>query len=363
MAQIPSPLSRLALGVFLAGALGACREQPPPPPPVFTPVLLQTAASSETAQVVRIAGALEARSTTSLGFRVGGRVVERNVDVGDRVRAGQRLARLDPQILEADASAAQAGLAAAEAQIRQASADFERQQALFQRGFTTRRDYEAALETLRRAQASREALTAQLSLARDQASQAILVAPSDGVIGSRDIEVGQVVQAAATAFTLVSDGPIDAVFDAPEEALRLALMGSSARIALLDDPAVSVEGRIRQISPGVDPVKGTVRVTVGIDRPPAAMKPGAAVVGETTLEAHPFILLPAAALYSDGGAPAVWIADSGALVSLRRVEVERYETDRVAIRAGIAPGERVVVAGGQFLREGQKVEIVAGGGS
>lgn len=357
------PFSRLVLFALLAALMAACQEASPPPPKLHTPVSIQTAASGDVAQTVRIAGALEARSATALGFRVGGRVVERFAEVGDRVRAGQRLARLDPQILDADAASAQAGLAAAEAQIRQASAAFERQESLLSRGFTTRRDYEAALEALRSAQASREALTAQVSLARDQAAQTILVAPADGVVAERNVEVGQVVQAAATAFVLVSDGPMDAVFAAPEEALRLALMGAPVRISLLDDPAAAAEGRIRQIAPGVDLTKGTVQVKVGIEKPHPAMKPGAAVQGEMTLEAHPFILLPAAALYSDGGAPAVWIVDSASQAVLRRVEIERYETDRIAVRSGLSPGEAVVVAGGQFLRSGQKVEVVTRGGS
>ncbi|MDD2869219.1 efflux RND transporter periplasmic adaptor subunit [Neomegalonema sp.] len=362
MTQRPSSLSRLAFLVIPATLLTGCFEQPPPPPRVSTAVTVQTTRSDDVAQTVRIAGAMEARSSTSLGFRVGGRVVARAVDVGDRVRAGQELARLDPQILDADAASAQAGLAAAEAQIRQASADFERQETLLARGFTTRRDHEAALEALRRAQASREALRAQLSMARDQAAQTILVAPADGVISDRQIEVGQVLAAAQTAFTLVSEGPMDAVFDAPEEALRMALMGASVKISLLDDPSATADGRIRQVAPGVD-AKGAVQVKVGVEKPLPAMKPGAPVVGEMKLEPHPFIILPSTALYSDGGSPAVWIAAGDSTVSLRRVEVERYETGRFAIRGGIAPGERVVTAGGQFLRSGQKVEIMSGGGS
>ncbi|WP_018633894.1 efflux RND transporter periplasmic adaptor subunit [Neomegalonema perideroedes] len=362
MTQRPPSLSRIAFCAILATTLSGCFEQPPPPPKIHVAVSVQTARSDDVAQTVRIAGAMEARSTTSLGFRVGGRVVSRAADVGDRVRAGQELARLDPQILDADAASAQAGLAAAEAQIRQATADFERQDALLARGFTTRRDHEAALEALRRAQASREALRAQLSIARDQAAQTILVAPVSGVISDRQIEVGQVLAAAQTAFTLVSDGPMDAVFDAPEAALRMALMGAPVKISLLDDPTVTAEGRIRQVAPGVD-AKGAVQVKVGVEKPAAAMKPGAPVVGEMNLEPHPFVILPSSALYSDGGLPAVWIAAGDSTVTLRRVEVERYETGRVAVRSGIAPGERVVTAGGQFLRSGQQVEIMSGGGS
>lgn len=361
MTPHPSSLSRVALCALLLALLSACREETPPPPKLYAPVLIETARSGDLAETVRIAGAVEARDTIALGFRVAGRVVSRSVEVGDRVRAGQELARLDPQILAADVSSAQAGLAAAEAQIRQASSAFERQEALLSRGFTTRREYEAALEALRSARASREALSAQLSLARDQSAQTILTAPEAGLIASRSVEVGQVAAAAQTAFTLVSDGPVDAVFDAPEEALRLALIGAKVRVALLDDPSVAAEGVIRQVAPGVDPVKGTVRVKVGVARPASAMTPGAAIMGELTMEAHPFILLPSGAVYSDEGLPAVWVVDSESRVSLRRVEVERYRTGAVALRGGVSPGERVVVAGGQALREGQRVEIKGGG--
>ncbi len=360
-------LSRFALGAAAFGFLTACQDKPQPPPKFYSSVRVQKALSSEVAQTVRIAGALEARNSTNLGFRVGGRVVERLVDVGDRVRAGQVLARLDPQLLNADAQAAQAGLAAAEAQIRQAAAAYDRQQTLLARGFTTRSNYDAALEALRRAQSSRDSLTAQLAMARDQAAQSELISPGDGVISARNLEVGQVVQAAATVYTLVSDGPIDAVFDAPEEALRLTLMGARVEIALLDAPNVKAEGRIRQIAPGVDAATGAVRVKVGIDAPPRAMTLGAAVSGTMALEAHPFILLPATALASDPQAASgvsVWIVNpADSTVSMRLVTVERYETDRVALSGGVSPGEEVVVSGAQFLRPGQKVEIVRGGGS
>lgn len=338
--------------------LAACQERQALPEKPQTLVATQTVELTDYAPTVRLTGEIRARVQSDLSFRVSGRVVERNVEVGTRVEAKDIIARIDPEEQEANVASAEANVRAAEAQLRQASSVFERQKTLLSSGYTTRREHDQAEEALRTAEGTVDAARAQLASARDQLDQTVLRAGVAGVITARQVEVGQVVQAAQPVFSLAHDGPRDAVFSVHESIFTRAAADNSVEISLLSDPKVKASGAVREVAPTVDPTSGTVRVKVGIERPPPEMTLGAAVTGEGRFKARKLVVLPWSALSSEGGHPAVWIVDAQTkAVSLRRITVERYHTGSVVVADGIRPGETVVSAGGQLLRPNQTVEL------
>ena len=305
---------------------------------------------------VTLTGEVQPRFRADLSFRVSGRVTARFVDVGSHVEAGEVLALLDPAEQQADVDAATAAVAAAESQLRVAKATFERQKFLMSSGFTTRPVYDQAQEGLRTAESMLEAGKAQLGSANDALGYTTLRAEAAGVITARNLEVGQVVQAAQPVFALAQDGDRDAVFEVYEAILFADLDGSQVSLTLVSDPGVTASGYVREVSPAIDPKSSTIRVKVAIKDPPAAMTLGSVVAGTAKAKARPQIVLPWTALTAAGSKPAVWTVDpTSRAASLKPVTVGGYEAGDVLIDAGLEPGERVVIDGGKLLSVGQPV--------
>ena len=310
---------------------------------------------------VTLTGEVQARFRADLSFRVSGRVTERLVDVGAHVNAGELLARIDPAEQQADVGAAQAAVTAADAQLRVARATFNRQNELLSKGFTTRVLFDQAQETLRSAEASLQTAKAQLGTAKDALSYTELRAGAAGIITARNAEAGQVVQAAQPVFTLAQDGERDAIFDVYESLILNEPAERSVALALLSDPHVTASGRVREISPVVDPKTATVRVKIAIENPPAAMMLGSAVSGTAKWKPVVQISLPWTALMALGSKPAVWvISPESKTASLKPVTIADYEAETIAINGGLEPGERVVIDGGKLLSPGQQVTYDGG---
>ncbi len=210
------------------------------------------------------------------------------------------------------------------------------------------------------ARAQVEATQAQLEFARDQLSFAELRADASGVVTAIGAEPGEVVQAGRMIVQLARQGGRDAVFDVPGQVIRSAPGDTTITVSLVDDPAVQANGRVREVAPQADPVTRTFEVKVGIENPPQAMRLGATVVGRMTLDSGSVIDIPATALTSSNQQPAVWIVDpSTSTVSLRTIDVLRFDPDAVVVSKGLAPGDVVVTAGVQALYPGQKVRLLS----
>lgn len=344
-------------GAILAAApLAACNPpQVSKRPPL--PVLVTTAKVTAYAPTISITGAIAARVSSDLSFRISGRVVERMTDVGQHVAAGDILARLDPATAEADRDSADAAVVSAEAVLKQASASYDRQKQLFDQGFATRSAYDLAQQTLRTARGSLDSAKAQAATAADALTYSTLKAGQAGVVTARDIEVGQVAQAAQTAFTIAEDGPRDAVFNIFESIFFSRPAGGDIAISLISDPRVIAHGRVREISPTVNTRTGTVTVKVGLNADAAPMPLGAAVIGEARFRPRDVVELPWTAAASDGGKLAVWVYDPASrAVAMKPVAAEAFENDTLIVSGGLTGGEKVITAGGKFLYPG---EIVA----
>ncbi len=351
-----------ALGLVLAAtlALAGCDDGGEvASEPEARPVRVVTAVEREPGELVVLSGIVEAKTEADLGFRIGGRVVERLVDVGDPVKAGQPVARLDDEDEKNSLRAAEASLLAAEGQMIEADGNYERQRQLLERGFTTRQRYDEAAQVLRTLSAQVDAAAAQLDIARRRLDDTVLLADAAGTVTARGAEPGEVVQAGRMIVRIARDGGRDAVFDAPADVVARGSRDLPVEVSLSIDPSVTAAGRIREVSPQADATTGAFRVRVALDAPPEAMRLGSTVTGRTRLESIGGIKVPASALARTGGEPAVWVVDPAtSTVTARPVEVLLYRPSEVVLAGGLAAGEIVVTAGVQTLRAGQKVRLL-----
>ncbi|MGV2979166.1 efflux RND transporter periplasmic adaptor subunit [Camelimonas sp. ID_303_24] len=353
------PLPRRLLGATAAAGLMlplvACQEAKPPAAE-GRPVGVIKVESGAVASDVRLSGEIQAEKSVGLAFRINGRVTERSVNVGDRVTAGQVVARLDPTLERNELTAAQAALQAARGELNTARNTFERQDRLMTQGFTTRPRFDQAQRTLETAQAAVDNAEARVELARDRLSFTELRAGVSGVVTARSIEPGEVVQPGQVVIRMAREEGRDAVFHVPARLLETHAGTYRVRVALADNPAVTVAGTVREVATQADPGTRAFPVKVSLIDPPEAMRLGATVTGVLEISTPAIIAIPASALTQQGTTPAVWVVDPAtSTVSLRAIDVLRFDPDQVIVTHGLEPGDLVVSAGVQALHPGQRV--------
>jgi RND family efflux transporter MFP subunit len=348
-----------ALLLAAAPILAACQRETEAEAPEVRPVRTVVATREKSGEQVVLTGQVEAQNEAAMAFRIGGRMIERPVNVGDRVEAGQLLARLDP-VNELNAlRSAQAANVAAEGQLVQARNAYGRQEHLLRNGFTTRANYDQAQQALQTAQAQVDNTEAQLEIANDRVAFTELKADVSGTITARGAEPGEVVQAGQMVVQLARQDGRDAVFDVPAQVLRTAPTDPVVTVRLTDDPSVTAVGRVREVAPQADPQTRNFPVRVGLDNPPVGLRLGSTVTGTMVMDSVPVIAIPASALTTSQQNPAVWIVDpTASTVSLRNVEIVRHDPATVVVSQGLDTGEIVVTAGVQALHPGQKVRLI-----
>ena len=343
-----------ALVLLLSGCKRETAEEAPPPRPVRVTVVEKAGLG----QPIVLTGQIQAEKEVTLAFRIGGRIIERSVDAGDKVTPDEVVARLDPQNELNALRSARAALSAAEGRLEQDSNTFDRQQTLLRQGWTTQANFEQAQQTMRSAQAAVDDAGAQVEIAEDRVAYTELKAGVIGTITRRAAESGEVVQAGQPVFIVARDSGWDAVFDVPAQVLRTAPPDADVIIALTDDPSVTAKGRVRQVDPQADPVTRTFKVRVAVNDPPPAMRLGATVSGRMDVDHGHGVSIPASALTASGNSPAVWVVDPASMtVALKPVEVLRYDPGTVVLSGGLEGGEIVVTDGVQALHPGQKVRL------
>ncbi|MBK5398249.1 efflux RND transporter periplasmic adaptor subunit [Pseudomonas sp. TH39(2020)] len=350
------PGLKTVVGLSLLVLLSACGDKKPVEkdrPRVF----VQEVKPADYAATVTLTGDVQARVQTDLSFRVGGKIIQRMVDVGDRVSAKQVLAKLDPKDLQTSVDSAQAQVVAEQARVKQTAAAFVRQQKLLPKGYTSQSEYDSAQAALRSSQSALTAAQAQLANAREQLGYTALIADAPGVITARQAEVGQVVQATVPIFSLARDGERDAVFNVYESLLKEPPEDKTVVVSLLDNPAIKTTGTVREITPAVSAQTGTVQVKVTLNGLPEGMQLGSVVSATAKTPGKSAVELPWSALTKNLSDPAVWLVDGEGKAQLHTVTVGRYLTGKVIISDGLKGGEKVVIAGGQLLHPGVKVEI------
>lgn len=340
--------------------MGACGEQAPPPE-VVPMVMAQKVARGDSGVQASFAGEVRARSESALGFRVGGKITARLVDVGALVKPGTPLARMDARDLQLNALAAKSQQAAALADLVQAQEDYRRYRDLYEKKFVSSAEIDRRKAALDVAQARLEQAGAQLSVANNQSGYAVLVADRAGVITAVEAEAGQVVAAGQTVVRLASSTEKEIQIAVPEN--RLPEMKSARRIevSLWAAPGKRYAGHVREISPGADAVTRTYAVRVALPEADDEVKLGmTASVLLLQEDERNAVVLPLTALYQQNGKTAVWIVEAsigGSIVKLAPVTVGVFREDTVTILSGLKEGDVAVTAGVHKLTPGQKVRV------
>lgn len=355
-------MKKTILFATLAVLLHGCSKAPPAPEPVRA-VKIITVGADKFASGSEYAGEVRAQVESRLGFRVGGKVMTRRVELGQRVKAGQILAQLDPTDYKLAADAARAQVAAALTNRDLAAAEFKRYRELREQNFISSAELERRDASLKAAQAQLEQAQSQLAAQGNQVSYAALVADVPGVVTAVEAEAGQVVAAGTPVFRIAADGPRDAVFAVPEDRLAAIKPGLAVRVKVWPG-SDEVAGKVREVAASADPVTRTyqVKVTLTAGTPPPAL--GATVtvmaqgLGGAGLQGRPVIKLPTSALRQEGQGTAVWVLDSASMtVRSQAVQVATADGNDAVIASGLTPGMQVVSAGVHVLSPGQKVTV------
>ena len=356
-------LRAVLLGALIATA-GACekaRESAPPPRLVNVVRVSMDMSDGD----VAYSGEVRARYETNLSFRVAGKIVARNVEVGSSARAGGVLARLDPEDQQLNTRSAQSQLEAAKSEFEQTKAELERYTDLLKKNFISQAEYERRLNAFNVAKARLEQAQAQLSVSKNQAGYTELVADHAGVVTAILAEVGQVVTAGQTVMKLARTDEKEVVISIPENRLAGLTAVREITITLWADPSRIYRGRVREVSPSADPVTRTYAARISVLDADASVSLGmTANVYLKELQRGATMLLPATALFQDDNEAAVWVVDPAtSQVKLVPVQVGEYMEDKVTILSGLNPGDIVVRAGVHKLFAGEKVRMAGDGGA
>ena len=354
-----------AAAVAACGAavlLSGCKPAEAPKAPEIRPVRVVSIEKRAVGDTVAITGTVQAQTEVNQSFRIDGRLVERTVGVGDAVRPGQVIARLDPQNEESSLQAARAQLASARAQQVEARNNFARMRDLVAENAVARATFEQAEALMKTADSAVEAAQSQVALAENRLSYTRLVSDVAGVVTAQGAEPGEVVGAGRMVVQVAKEGAREAVFDVPARVKDAAPARPVVAVTLVSDPKVTATGTVREVAPRADPVTGTFRVRVRLDNPPPAMRLGTTVTGRIALASAPAIEVPPSAVTRADRQASVWVVDRATgTVSPRAIEIRSSDPLRVEVAAGLNPGDVVVTAGIQALRPGQKVRLLETG--
>mgnify|MGYP000849285496 FL=1 len=340
----------LSAAIFLAAGCGDA-----PPKDVQAPLVrTQRVAANEAARTVNYAGSVRGRYEKNLAFQVGGRIIARSVNVGDRVEAGASLLRIDASDIVQKSRQADAQVDAAKAQLDLAEVNVARYRELYAAQAVPAAlldQYETGYEA---AAASYRQALAQAAEGHNAVSYTELTADSAGVVSALLAEAGQVVAAGQTVVTLVESGDLEVEIAVPEDRLADVPPGRDVSVSFWALGASSVSGTVREVAPVADAVSRTYRVRVALPAPPAGLALGMTANVAVGRVSPPVVHLPLSAVYQTGDSPCVWLVGQDNKVTLQAIAVDGYDGNDALVR-GVPDGALVVTAGVHKLREGDEV--------
>jgi len=359
----PASPRRLLAAILTAALLAAC-SKPAPPAPEVRPVRTITLAAASAGSSAEFSGDVRPRYESRLGFRVGGKISARKVDVGSTVKRGQVLMQLDPQDLRLGQAQAQASLRAAQTNLELAQAELKRYQDLRAQNFVAQAVLDQKLAAARSSQATVEQARAALREQANQTGYASLESDTDGVVTAIDAEVGQVVAAGTPVVRVARTDEKEVVIGVPEDQVQALRKVSEVKVRLWADPNASIPGTIREVSPMADPATRTYMVKVAVparDGSDTSVRLGMTAVVQLVHRAGAGdasqLKVPLSALYQDKGVSSVWVVENGA-VRLVPVQVGGVAGNEVVLASGVHAGQVVVTAGVNLLKNGQQVRIL-----
>ncbi len=379
-----------ALASFL---VAACHHAAPPPPPPAVVVALPVHPDARTGggEAIRYPIEVTARYSNTMSFRVPGKLIKRNVRLGDAVKQGQVIAQLDPVDAQKQAASARAALDAAEHRLVYTQQQLDRDKAQGEANLIAANQLEQTQDNFTAALAGRDQAAAQLVVTRNNLQYNTLVADHDGLITSENADTGQVVAAGQAVYGLAWNGDTDVILDAAESDLGRISVGQAAKITIPALPGRQFEAHVREIAPAADPQSRTYRVKLTMAGPPASVRFGMtgdatlapATSGASTTNGAPdtsaapdtdgapatnrhdpgapqsTFTVPATAIFHKDSGPAAWVIEGGgSTLQLRPVKVSTYTDHATVVTAGLNDGDVVVLAGVHTVYAGEHVRPV-----
>jgi RND family efflux transporter MFP subunit len=359
--QHTRPIAAILAVIALTPALAACNDvATSATATAIRPVQVQRVVFAPADENREFAGVVRARYETDLGFRVAGKMVARLVNVGDRVRAGDVVGRLDPRDLQLQVESADAELTAATSSLAQAAADELRYQNLRTRGYAAVADYERKKAAKDEAEGRVERAHRTLDLAHNQLAYTDLKADADGVITATLAEAGQVVALGQAVARLAHRGEMEAVVALPETRLAEARQ-SDASVRLWSDPNRRFSARLRELSPQADATTRTYAARFTIENPDDAVALGMTATVVLSHATDTMVAkVPLAAILNRGTGPTVYRVDDTGVLERRPVTMSSFNEVAALITSGLEDGDQIVTLGVQMLQAGQKVRAVMG---
>ena len=343
--------------IAMALLLAACSEKPPVVEDI-RPVRAIQIAPAGAENVVELAGDIQPRYESRLGFRVGGKVIARQVEIGSVVKRGQLLMQIDPRDLQLSQSQANASVNAAASNLSLAKAEYERYRELRQKNFVSQAVLDAKEAAYKSALANHEQSNAALNIATNQNSYANLVADADGVVTALQAEAGQVVAAGTPVVQLARTGEKEARISIPEDQVEMVRQVKDMQVRIWANQALVLRGQLRELSPVADPATRTYTAKISIPNAPPEVRLGmTATVRFITKADKNLIRLPLTSLLNEKNQTSIWVIENGAVKSVP-VQVGGVMGNEVVIASGVNAGQMIVTAGVNTLRAGQKVHVL-----
>lgn len=348
----------------------ACATEPQPAEPVVRPVHYVTVWPRDVRRTRTFAGAARAGTESSLSFRVGGAIARINVEIGDRVRAGAPLARIDPMDYELQAQEAEATLREARALAENASADLRRAWALYENDNVSRTDLDAAVAAADSTAARVEAVAKRLERARWQVRHTELAAPADGAVAAVLVAANENVRAGQPVVLLTSDLAPEVEFAVPESLIREIREGTPVSAVFNAIPEIDFTGVVSEVGVAASATGTVYTVVVRLAGAGSAVRPGMAAEVSVPFGADADaerIVLPGPAVGEDRDGRFVFVAatlgDGLAMAHRRPVSIGAVTGNGFEIAAGLWPGARVITAGVSRIRHGDVIRLQDGGSS
>lgn len=360
--SLPAPrLSAVFLSLSLAFVLAAC-SKPAPVAEAPREVVVLQAQERNGAAAMHLPAEVQSRFVTAMSFRVAGQLVERRVHLGDVVRKGQVVARLDPADAEHNAASARAELESARQHLDAAEKQLKRDTEQARENLISPQQLEQSQDAAAAAQAQFKAAQARSAVAGNQRGYTALLAEHDGVISAEQANTGDVLSAGQPVFSLAWSGAVDVVTDVADNQVARIRPGAAATVTLPALPGKSFAGRVREVSPAADAQSRTYRVKVTLEQPDESLRLG--MTGDVVIQPKgegdgAVMVLPATALFHQGDKPAVWVVGGDGKLALRPVTVSAYGERSISLSQGVAAGDKVVVQGVHTLTAGEKVKAIA----
>jgi len=355
------PLVSLAVLAALGVAVSACSEaKTETVAEVVRPVKVVEITDAGPARQLSYSGAVKARTEMNLGFRVAGKITERLTNIGDKVKPGDVLARVDSTDYQLAVTSAEANLEAAQKQVETAGLASKRAEQLFAKQFASEAQRDQASLAYKQAVSQRDAAISNLQQAQNQVNYTELRADRMGIVTAISADTGQVVAAGTPVVAVAVDGEKEVQIAVPEQEIAQFQPGKAVKVSFWSDSELVLDGKVREVAGSADQQSRTFSVRVSLPEDKRVLLGMTATV-KAAVESHErLISVPLSALAEQGGRKIVWVVnENGATVHARGIEVASFSEDGVRISHGLQPGDIVVAAGTQFMAENLKVKLPA----